>query len=56
MTDIAKYDLTGKTIVLCMKGIEETTGERLSEVVSEFIDKDKTKVAVWVGRDIHKTM
>ena len=49
MTDIAKYDLTGKTIVLCMKGIEETTGERLSEVVSEFIDKDKTKVAVWVG-------
>ena len=49
MTDISKYDLSGKTIVLCMKGIEESTGKRLSEVVSEFIDKDKTNVAVWVG-------
>ena len=49
MTDISKYDLSGKTFVLCMKGIEEATGKRLSEVVSEFIDKDKTNVAVWVG-------
>ena len=49
MADIAKYDLEGKTIVLCMKGVEVTTGKRLTEVVSEFIDKDKTKVAVWVG-------
>ncbi len=49
MTDISKYDLSGKTIVLCMKGIEESTGKRLSEVVSEFIDQDKTNVAVWVG-------
>lgn len=49
MADIAKYNLDGKTIVLCMKGVEVTTGKRLTEVVSEFIDKDKTKVAVWVG-------
>ena len=49
MTDISKYSLEGKTIVLCMKGIEESTGKRLSEVVSDFIDEDKTDVAVWVG-------
>ena len=49
MTDISKYSLEGKTIVLCMKGIEESTGKRLTEVVSDFIDKDKTDVAVWVG-------
>ena len=49
MTDISKYSLKGKTIVLCMKGIEESTGKRLSEVVSDFIDEDKTEVAVWVG-------
>lgn len=49
MADISKYNLEGKTIVLCMKGIEESTGKRLTEVVSDFIDKDKTKVAVWVG-------
>ncbi|MGN0477153.1 MAG: NAD(P)H-dependent glycerol-3-phosphate dehydrogenase [Ruminococcus sp.] len=49
MTDISKYSLEGKTIVLCMKGIEESTGKRLSQVVDDFIDKDKTNVAVWVG-------
>lgn len=49
MTDISKYSLDGKTIVLCMKGIEESTGKRLTEVISDFIDKDKTDVAVWVG-------
>lgn len=49
MADIAKYDLKGKTIVLCMKGIEVTTGKRLTEVVEEFIDKNETNVAVWVG-------
>lgn len=49
MQDISKFSLDGKTIVLCMKGIEVTTGCRLSEVVSDFIDKEKTDVAVWVG-------
>lgn len=49
MNDIAKYPLEGKTIVLCMKGVEVDTGCRLSEVVSSFVDKDKTPVAVWVG-------
>ena len=49
MNDIAKNDLSGKIIVLCMKGVEEKTGARLSEVVGDFVDKDKTPVAVWVG-------
>ena len=47
--DISKYNLDGKTIVLCMKGVEATTGKRLSEVVGEFVDENKTPVAVWVG-------
>lgn len=49
MTDISKCNLDGKIIVLCMKGIEESTGKRLTQVVYDFVDKDKTKVAVWVG-------
>ncbi|MBR1483299.1 MAG: NAD(P)H-dependent glycerol-3-phosphate dehydrogenase [Ruminococcus sp.] len=49
MTDIAKHDLSGKTIVLCMKGVEVTTGKRLSQVVGEFVDESKTPIAVWVG-------
>ncbi|MCL2370045.1 MAG: glycerol-3-phosphate dehydrogenase [Firmicutes bacterium] len=46
--DIAKHNIVGKKIVLCMKGIEESTGERLTEVaISGGIDKDN--LAVWVG-------
>ncbi len=48
-TDISKYNLDNKTIVLCMKGVEASTGKRLSEVVSEFVDEEKTPIAVWVG-------
>ena len=49
MTDIAKNNLEGKTIVLCMKGVEVTTGKRLSQVVGDFVDESKTPIAVWVG-------
>lgn len=49
MADISKHNLEGKIIVLCMKGVEESTGCRLSEVVASFVDEDKTPVAVWVG-------
>lgn len=49
MEQIAKHNLEGKIIVLCMKGVEAATGKRLSEVVSDFIDESKTTVAVWVG-------
>ncbi|MBQ5687332.1 MAG: NAD(P)H-dependent glycerol-3-phosphate dehydrogenase [Ruminococcus sp.] len=47
--EIAQYALEGKTIVLCMKGVEATTGKRLSEIVGEFVDESKTPIAVWVG-------
>ena len=47
--EIAQYALEGKTIVLCMKGVEATTGKRLSEIVGSFVDESKTPIAVWVG-------
>ena len=47
--DISKYSLDNKIIVLCMKGVEASTGKRLSEVVGDFIDESKTPIAVWVG-------
>ena len=46
---LAEFDLSGKKIVLCMKGIEENTGKRLTEVTYEYINKDLTDVAIWVG-------
>lgn len=49
ITQIAEHNLDGKIIVLCMKGVEATTGKRLSEVVGEFVDESKTPIAVWVG-------
>ncbi len=49
MKEITKYNVEGKTFVLCMKGVEADTGKRLSEVVGSFIDESKTPIAVWVG-------
>ena len=43
-----KHFLKGKTIILAMKGLEEKTGERLSQVVSEEISQD-INLAIWVG-------
>ncbi len=40
--------LKNKTIVLCMKGIEESTGKRLTEVTKECLGDDQN-VAIWVG-------
>ncbi len=37
-----------KTVVLCMKGIEEGTGKRLSEIMID-CGYDKNRLAVWVG-------
>ena len=45
---IIEYDIDNKPIVLCMKGLEEETGNRLSTIVEEYV-KDRSKVAVWVG-------
>lgn len=47
LADVKKYDLTGKSFVLCMKGIEESTGCRLSQIVKEVLGD--VPVAVWVG-------
>ena len=41
-------DLSGKTFVLCMKGLEIGSGKRLSVVLEEEIGQDK-RIAVWVG-------
>lgn len=48
MERISQYDLKKKIIVLCMKGIEDKTGKRLTEVTSEYILSD-TGIAIWVG-------
>lgn len=48
MKKITAYDVKDKIFVLCMKGIEEKTGKRLSEVLIESGIK-KDKIAVWVG-------
>ena len=48
MQRILAYDVTGKDFVLCMKGIEVTTGCRLSEVLTQS-GVDANHVAVWVG-------
>lgn len=48
MQKVAAYDVKDKIFVLCMKGIEEATGKRLSEILMESGVK-KDKIAVWVG-------
>ena len=48
MKQVADFDVSGKTIVLCMKGIEEGTGKRLSEVAAE-CGIPARNTAVWVG-------
>lgn len=48
MQTVTAYDVKNKIFVLCMKGIEESTGKRLSEVMRESgISSDR--IAVWVG-------
>ena len=45
---VAAFDIKDKKIVLCMKGIEISTGKRLTQIVEEFVPQE-TQVAVWVG-------
>ncbi|WP_439873483.1 NAD(P)H-dependent glycerol-3-phosphate dehydrogenase [Bacillus mycoides] len=40
--------IQGKTFILCMKGLEATSGKRLSQVFSEIIETN-VNIAVWVG-------
>lgn len=48
MEELRPFQLKNKTFVLCMKGIEVSTGRRLSQVVSESVDSSNS-VAVWLG-------
>ncbi len=48
MTHVTKFDVKNKKFILCMKGLEQSTGKRLSEVMIES-GIDKLNVAVWVG-------
>jgi len=46
MEELSVYPEGNRVFVLCMKGIEISTGKRLSQVASEF---RKEPVAVWLG-------
>lgn len=48
LLDSLKYGANQKNIVLCMKGIEEETGKRLSEVAVD-CGYSSDKIAVWLG-------
>lgn len=48
MQKVIKHPVADKTFVLCMKGIEESTGKRLSQVLTDSGIK-ADKIAVWVG-------
>ena len=48
MKEIKNINIKNKTFILCMKGIEISTGKRLTQVVEEFID-ESSNVAVWIG-------
>lgn len=46
MKQLTEIGIEDKTLVLCMKGLEESTGKRLSEIVREY---SLCKLAIWVG-------
>lgn len=46
--EIAPMEIKDKIFVLCMKGIEISTGKRLSEIAEECLDPSN-KVAAWLG-------
>ena len=49
LSDVKKIDgYKNKNYIICMKGIEETTGKRLSEVMID-AGIDKSHIATWVG-------
>ena len=48
MDELKPYELKNKIVVLCMKGIEISTGRRLSQVAGDNLDPSN-KIAVWLG-------
>lgn len=49
LQELKPLELEDKTFVLCMKGIEIATGERLSQVVEECMGEGNNQAAVWLG-------
>jgi glycerol-3-phosphate dehydrogenase (NAD(P)+) len=45
---LSAFPLQEKTVVLCMKGLEEHTGKRLSQIVAEEAPQAR-RLAIWVG-------
>ncbi len=48
VSELADRSIQGKTIVLCMKGIEIETGRRLSQIASDALEHSN-HIAVWLG-------
>ena len=48
MDELKEFNIQNKYFVLCMKGIEQKTLRRLSEIVEDNIDKNN-HIAVWIG-------
>jgi Glycerol-3-phosphate dehydrogenase len=48
LKELSVYSLSEKKIILCMKGIEISTGKRLTEIVEEYTG-EATHTAVWLG-------
>jgi glycerol-3-phosphate dehydrogenase (NAD(P)+) len=48
LVELAALPLENKTVVLCMKGVEISTGMRLSEIAKELLP-ESCAVAVWLG-------
>ena len=46
--ELSVHGMRNKTVVLCMKGLEISSGKRLSEVATECLD-ESCSVAVWLG-------
>ncbi len=47
LTQLSGERMKGKIIVLCMKGLEISTGKRLTQVVADVLPENKC--AIWVG-------
>lgn len=48
LEELKNYNIKKKIIVLCMKGIEVETGNRLSQIVESAVDSSNS-IAVWLG-------
>ncbi len=46
--ELKEYNIKNKIFVLCMKGIEISTGRRLSQIATDNLDPSN-KIAVWLG-------